>query len=73
MQTRLGALLGLCPECLWLKRDKCLACRRSGKWKSWLESTTSKDLCESLAWQLWKIRDAYWKKTGEPFRFGRDE
>ena len=70
---RLGALLGVCPGCLWIRRAKCLACRRSGRWSSWLEHTTSKDLADALAWQLWKVREAYYERVGERFSFDRED
>lgn len=92
MKVRLGALLGVCPECLpgrWRLVKKlqrrillgkganckgCLACRWTGTWKWWLETEKNSisRLADSLAWQLWKVRDAYWEKTGERFEFQRD-
>jgi hypothetical protein len=58
-----------CPKCLG---KGCQACRLAGTWKKWFELRNSVELSENLAWQLWKVRNAYWRDTGRPFSFERE-
>ena len=66
MRTRLGALLGICPECLYRKRARCFSCRHTGRWARWLESEKLgvSELSDRLAYQLYKVTSAYWRDVG---------